>query len=77
VLDHRLRSMIPRKVTPEMIQKCKELNDRGLSQRNIAFRLKVSQYTVWQILHGVYEGHRPAQVVNGMFNVEKYRTATL
>jgi DNA invertase Pin-like site-specific DNA recombinase len=48
-----------RGITPEKTQQIKELLKRKLSQRQIANRAGVSQYTVWNIVHGRYDKHDP------------------
>lgn len=49
----------PRGITPQKTQEIKELLKRKLSQRQIANRAGVSQYTVWNVIHGRYDNQEP------------------
>jgi len=48
-----------RGITPEKTKQIKELLKTGLSQRHIANRAGVSQYTVWNISQGRYDSKEP------------------
>jgi transcriptional regulator with XRE-family HTH domain len=69
--------MMPRyKVTPEKVKEVKKL--KGLSQRQIARRVQVSQTVVWQIKHGRYDSEnnlKKAPKKEGFF--EDYRPVTI
>lgn len=60
------------KITPEKVQQIKNLLSRGLSQRNVARRAEVSQYTVWHVNHGTYDTDMQlAMVHQRTFNYNK------
>ncbi|TMI67951.1 MAG: hypothetical protein E6H09_23535 [Bacteroidetes bacterium] len=71
--------MMPRyKVTEEKVKEVKRLNKMGLSQRNVARRLNISQYSVWHALRGSYDKD---QNLNSAFRkagfFENYRPVTI
>jgi len=53
-----------RGITPQKTQEIKDLLKRKLSQRQIANRAGVSQYTVWNIIHGRYDKQEPLILPN-------------
>jgi len=48
-------------ITPDIVRSVKDLLERN-SQRNIASKLNVSQYTVWCIANGRYDTREPLQI---------------
>jgi hypothetical protein len=46
------------KVTPEKVARVKDLLKQGISQRDAALRLDVSQYTVFHISKGRYDSYK-------------------
>jgi DNA invertase Pin-like site-specific DNA recombinase len=71
--------MMPRyKVTEEKVNEVKRLNKMGLSQRDIARRLDISQYSVWHALRGSYGKRKNLNAAfrkKGFF--ENYRPVTI
>jgi len=53
-----------RGITPQKTQEIKDLLKRKLSQRQVANRAGVSQYTVWNIIHGRYDKQEPLILSN-------------